>query len=102
MTAGRHKNREAAFLRIAASSIFMWIFCFTFADAQSRRPANNYDGKWYLSEFWTGEYPSGFSVIDRNVSIKGRSRLNFSAARHVKCELPYLAVIHPWNAARIK
>jgi hypothetical protein len=96
------KSLGAAFLRSAASSALVLGTCCIPADAQLERPASGYDDSWYLSEFWTGEYPSGFAVIKKNVVVAGRSKLDKIAPRDAQCELPYLAAIHPWNKNRRK
>jgi hypothetical protein len=72
------------------------------AGAQSpRQPPTGYDKSWQISKGWAGEYPSGFAVISRKVVVAGRAKLDKSAPKNVKCELPYLAVIHPWNKPRV-
>jgi hypothetical protein len=72
------------------------------AQTQSPRQPTGYDKRWHISQYWTGEYPSGFGVISPKVVVAGRSKLDKNAPRNVKCELPYLAVIHPWNDVRRK
>ena len=64
-------------------------------------PTTGYDSTWYISNFWSGEYPGGFSVTSENTVVLARANMNKAAPRDVACELPYLAVIHPWNASRI-
>jgi hypothetical protein len=68
---------------------------------QSPAPSSGYDNTWYISEFWSGEYPSGFSVTRPGTSVLARAKMDKAAARDVTCKLPYLAVIHPWNKRRI-
>jgi hypothetical protein len=65
-------------------------------------PPTGYDESWYISSFWSGEYPSGFSVIKHNTFLLGRSGMDKSLSRSIECEMPYRAVIHPWNEERIK
>jgi hypothetical protein len=59
-----------------------------------------YDKSWFISEFWSGEYPPGFSVTRRNTILMARSAMDKGLARSVACAIPYLAVIHPWNTRR--
>jgi hypothetical protein len=59
-----------------------------------------YDKSWFISEFWSGEYPPGFSVTRKNTFLMARSAMDKSLARSVACAMPYLAVIHPWNTRR--
>lgn len=81
---------------------FAGFFFFSF-DAQAQQQASTgYDKSWFVSPFWSGEYPSGFAVIDKKVVIAGRAKLDKNAPRTTNCELPYLAVIHPWNDTRRK
>jgi hypothetical protein len=54
-----------------------------------------------VSEFWSGEYPPGFSVTRPDTVVAARARMDKAAPREVACKLPYLAVIHPWNRSRI-
>ena len=61
-----------------------------------------YDSSWYISKFWGDEYPNGFAVIENNTVVTARATMDKSAPRTIACELPYLAVIHPWNDKRIK
>jgi len=96
---GRTKD---AFFEPAAFAIFLLAASSMPVGAQAARSATGYDKAWFLSQFWTGEYPSGFAVVDKKVVVAGRAKLDKNAPRAVKCELPYLAVIHPWNEVRRK
>jgi hypothetical protein len=69
--------------------------------AQPASPASGYDSSWYISEFWSGEYPKGFSVTRPDTVVQARRSMDKAAPREVACKLPYLAVIHPWNKRRI-
>jgi len=68
---------------------------------QPASPAGGYDSSWYISEFWSGEYPKGFSVTRPATVIRARRSMDKAAPRDVACKLPYRAVIHPWNKRRI-
>ena len=61
-----------------------------------------YDDGWYKWEGWSGEYPPGFSVTGRKTVLMGRTGLDPDLPRNVACEMPYRAVVHPWNRERIK
>jgi hypothetical protein len=61
-----------------------------------------YDKSWFISEFWSGEYPPGFSVTKRHTVLMARTGMAKALPRNVACEMPFLAVIHPWNTARIR
>ena len=71
------------------------------AAGQSAAPAGGYDSSWYISNFWSGEYPPGFSVTRPDTVLRARRAMDKAAPRDVACKLPYLAVIHPWNRRRI-
>jgi len=73
-----------------------------FTCAHAAIPETGYDSSWYISNFWSGEYPPGFSVIESGTIVKAREKMDKDAPQNVRCELPYRAVIHPWNNERIK
>lgn len=60
----------------------------------------SYDDSFYQTDYWSGEYPTGFSVIKRGTVVAGRASMDLDAPREIRCRLPYRAVYHPWNAAR--
>jgi hypothetical protein len=70
------------------------------AVGQPAAPASGYDNSWYVSDFWSGEYPPGFSVTRPDTVVRARRAMDKAAPRDVACKLPYLAVIHPWNQRR--
>jgi hypothetical protein len=72
-----------------------FMLCISFTQAFAA-----YDGGWYRTDWWSGEYPNGFSVVKRGVSVPGRSAADPSLAPTIKCELPYKAVFHQWNTKR--
>src|SRR5262249_31070681 len=43
-----------------------------------------------------------FSVTKRHTVLMARTGMAKALPRDVACEMPFLAVIHPWNAARIR
>jgi hypothetical protein len=61
-----------------------------------------YDDTWFQSNFWSGEYPPGFSVTKKRTTLMARSGMDKDLPRDVACEMPYLALIHPWNKERIR
>jgi hypothetical protein len=63
-------------------------------------PPSGYDSSWYVSAFWSGEYPNGFSVTRPDTAVQARRSMDKAAPRDVACRLPYLAVVHPWNQRR--
>jgi len=76
------------------------LFLTASASGQTGTLPGRYGDGWYVSEFWSGEYPPGFSVTRKDTVIQARSRMDKAAPRAVACKLPYLAVIHPWNGSR--
>lgn len=59
-----------------------------------------YDSGWYQTVGWSGEYPAGFSVVKRGVSVPARAAMDLDAEKKISCALPYRAVFHPWNRTR--
>lgn len=59
-----------------------------------------YGDDWSVNEFWSGEYPSGFTVQADNVSVMGRSEMKRAAPREIDCALPKGANYTPWNVER--
>jgi hypothetical protein len=70
------------------------------AFAQAASSPSGYDNSWYISEFWSGEYPKGFSVTRPDTVVQARRSMDKAAPRDIACKLPYLAVVHPWNERR--
>ena len=62
--------------------------------------ARAYDGTWYRADFWSGEYPAGFTLT-ADVSIQIRLEPVPDAPPTVRCDLSRNATYHPWNGARI-
>lgn len=58
-----------------------------------------YDPTWFEMDFWSGEYPNGFSV-EKETTVKGRKVTSLSAPQEQKCVLPQSATYHPWNWGR--
>lgn len=59
-----------------------------------------YDNTWNVSHFWSGEYPNGFAVTAPGTIVMGRLAADADLKRNVTCEMPYRAVINPWNQKR--
>lgn len=59
-----------------------------------------YDDSWYQTEFWSGEWPPGFSVIKEGVVVPARRGMSKEMPTTFNCPLPYKAVFHPWNDRR--
>ncbi len=76
--------------------------CASTAPSSAQTTSVPYDKTWNIAKFWSGEYPTGFSVTRRGTIVLARSGMDKSLPRTIKCELPYLAVIHPWNQSRVK
>ena len=64
------------------------------------RPAVKYDGSWYKTNGWSGEYPDGFTIA-RNITTKIRGTLDVDAPKSISCLLRKGATYHPWNKKRI-
>jgi len=59
-----------------------------------------YDDTWFIGEFWSGEYPGGFTVQADNVTVMGRAEMKPAAPRDIECALPKGANYTLWNTER--
>lgn len=59
-----------------------------------------YDNTWYQTEFWSGEYPNGISVIEEGVTLPARATKDTDLPVTIQCAVPFRANYHPWNSAR--
>ncbi len=62
--------------------------------------AHAYDDTWHEDTFWSGEYPTGFSV-SAETSIPMRAEPDPDAPAALTCVLSKGATYHPWNHARV-
>ncbi|KYG66068.1 hypothetical protein AZI86_03100 [Bdellovibrio bacteriovorus] len=60
-----------------------------------------YDDSWYQDDFWSGEYGNGIAVYKENVSVPARPVMDRDIPASISCQLPFKAVFHPWNEARV-
>jgi hypothetical protein len=60
----------------------------------------SYDDAWHRGDFWSGEYPNGFTVLE-DTTLTLRPALS-STEKTIDCPLPAKATIHPWNVARVQ
>lgn len=70
------------------------------ASGQRDKVPSGYDSSWYVTGYWPGEWPVGFSVARPSVTVTARSGMDKKLPRSVVCDLPYRAVFNPWNDAR--
>ncbi|MEO1643366.1 MAG: hypothetical protein AAFR74_08525 [Pseudomonadota bacterium] len=61
-----------------------------------------YNDLWRISEYWPGEWPSGFSVVGESVVVKGRNAMTPYEPLLYTCALPQGASYQPWNYQRIE
>ena len=59
-----------------------------------------YDSTWYVTPSWAGEYPNGFSVIKKEVSVPARAGMDPKLPVSIQCRLPFKANYTPWNLKR--
>ena len=59
-----------------------------------------YDKTWYQAEYWSGEWPNGFSVHQQGVVVPARTAMDLDVKPSINCALPYKAVFNPWNTER--
>jgi hypothetical protein len=64
------------------------------------RQTVKYDGSWYKTNGWGGEYPDGFTMA-RDVTAKIRGSLDLDAPKSISCVLRKGATYHPWNKKRV-
>lgn len=57
------------------------IATFSFSLAQA------YDGTWFQSAGWSGEYPPGFQVYKKGIKVLGRTSINKNEVPSVECVL---------------
>ena len=59
-----------------------------------------YQTRWYFADFWPGEYPPRFSVLQSGVVLMGRSEMKLTSPLNMKCPVPKRATYSPWNHKR--
>lgn len=59
-----------------------------------------YDQTYYRANFWSGEYPNGFSVVKENVTVPAYTQMDANASGF-QCAVPFKANYHQWNQARV-
>ncbi|MSP40864.1 MAG: hypothetical protein EXR70_20445 [Deltaproteobacteria bacterium] len=62
----------------------------------------DYDKSWFKSQYWSGEWPHVFSVVQKGVQVMGRKAMDKNLSRSIQCELPDKDVFNPWNSQRAK
>ena len=62
---------------------------------------DDYDSGWYRGEFWSGEYPGGFTVL-KDTIVKLRPVLDPKAEKTIDCPLPAKATYQTWNLERVR
>lgn len=79
------------------------IFKLTFAALLGSSSAfAGYDGTWWQSAGFPGEYPTGFAAIEKYTIVNGRTDMDKDLPANIKCELPYRGVFQQWNTSRNK
>ena len=71
--------------------------CTGTASAQS---VTAYGDDWYRMNFWSGEYPNGFTVVS-DTTLQLRPALDPKADKTIACPLSAKATYQPWNGARV-
>ena len=59
-----------------------------------------YGETWNISGGWPGEYPLGFSVLEDDVVLQGRTNMHPLTEPTVACPLDRFATYQQWNFAR--
>ncbi len=60
-----------------------------------------YDATWYKTDFWSGEYPHGFT-LNEDVTTQIRADHDPKAQKDIACTMEKGATYHPWNGDRVK
>ncbi|MEM8878673.1 MAG: hypothetical protein AAGD23_12505 [Pseudomonadota bacterium] len=63
-------------------------------------PAIAYDDGWFRNDFWSGEYPNGFTLTS-DVETQIRQAPDPDTKRDVACTMESGATYHPWNQDRV-
>ncbi len=64
-------------------------------------PALAYDATWYKTDFWSGEYPQGFT-LKQDMMTQIRTEHDPKAPRDIACTMENGSTYHPWNGERVK
>jgi hypothetical protein len=59
-----------------------------------------YPDGWEMIPYWSGEYPSAFSVTMEGVTVMGHETITYGVYPPIYCGLPYKATFSPWNSER--
>ncbi len=59
-----------------------------------------YDESWFKTDYWSGEYPQGFTLTD-NVTTLIRVIPDPNAVQNIECSMEKGATYHPWNHDRV-
>jgi hypothetical protein len=78
-----------------AAVLFLVLLC-----APAAAQQNPYGPDYYRAEFWSGEYPAGFTVLEDTV-LKLRPSLSPDAEATIDCPVSKGATYHPWNLPRV-
>ncbi|MFN3214229.1 MAG: hypothetical protein ACE37M_14080 [Henriciella sp.] len=63
-------------------------------------PTIGYPDGWEMQLYWSGEYPSAFSVTQEGVTVMGHETITFEVYPPIYCGLPHKATYSPWNRDR--
>ena len=63
-------------------------------------PTIGYPDGWEMQLYWSGEYPSAFSVTQEGVTVMGHETITYQVYPPIYCGLPHKATYSPWNRDR--
>lgn len=63
-------------------------------------PTIGYPDGWEMQLYWSGEYPSAFSVTQEGVTVMGHETITYGEYPPIYCGLPHKATYSPWNRDR--
>lgn len=87
-------------MRHTISAVLIAVAGFAAAPALAQ-DADAYGDDWYRADFWSGEYPAGFTVL-KDTTVKLRPALSPTADKSVDCPLPAKATYQQWNGPRVE
>ncbi len=70
------------------------------AETMAEPNVAEYDESWSINDYWSGEWPDGFTVTSDNVVLMGRAAPHPSLTADIACPLAKNTNVNPWNHAR--
>ena len=88
-------------MRGVTAGLMVIAFGLASAGPAAAQSVTNYDEHWYRGNFWSGEYPGGFT-LSRSLDVMLRPSLDPASEKSIACKLPMGATYHVWNTPRVQ